>query len=193
MNGLLSIHMRPDVSDELVSRYEILTNLLVPDVVWFEEMGISMDALIGLAPPKFSFVHFVGQRFEFYRDHPQPGPIRAYILLAISRHREPLDLLAWSPETNRLACWCGAAVAWGEEDIFAPRLGIDAVSVWRTPLGRLRHNLHGLVPLRPKTLLYHLLGVRAVMAEDAEHAAELRAGFEAALPKVLVRKPEGNR
>jgi hypothetical protein len=179
--------------DEILSKYETLSNLLVPDVVWFEEMGVTMDALVGPAAPKFSFVHFLGQRFEFYRDQPQPGAVRAYILLAFSSQWEPFDLLAWCRETNRLACWCGATVAWGEEAIFAPRLGIDAVPVWRTPLGRLRQSLDGLVPLRPASLVYHVLGVPAVTAEDAEHAAELRKGFEAALPKVLVRKPEGNR
>jgi hypothetical protein len=92
-----------------------------------------------------------------------------------------VDLLAWHPRhPRRWALRVGAAPWLGccEPQYMEP----EPVRIWRSPLAWLRADCDGLVMLStdPADAYRLLSSLREIVAEDAEHAAELRR---------LVRRP----
>ena len=125
--------------------------------------------------------------FLFDQHHPGPHPIRAYAFLEYSEIGDLIDILTCDPIDGAIRSWTGAAWCWGAETIRRPRLGVEAIPVHRKPSRRLRaRKLDGFVPLRPQTLLYHVLGIPALIAEDNVHRVELQRHFQALVPRILL-------
>jgi hypothetical protein len=115
-------------------------------------------------------VVFLSRRsFEFARYTTKAigeNPVPAFIV-PITTSRGPwIDLVAWNPSTERLATWLGRAFALGEESLSPPHL--EPIAIFRTPLGWLRSERHGIVIVQPH-LAWSRLDAVPVFGEDAEH------------------------
>ncbi len=96
---------------------------------------------------------------------------------------EVIDLIAWLPDKAKLYQRSGAAEYVGaiRPQWFEP----DQVRVWRSLLGWLKAGCEGLVLLGDQASRYRTLTqMRAILAEDAPHAAELQEAMQLPLPKV---------
>jgi hypothetical protein len=152
---------------------------------------------IGLAPISVS-------RSGLYQPGPDGGP--AFILpvrvdnptspeaadpVDTVRHGEIVDLLAFSPAfPNRWALRTGAATWLG--CVEPQYLGPEPTPIWRSPLRWLGNDCRGLVLLsRDRRDRYRVLTcLDAIVAEDEDHAAELRKLLEQPWlsPPVYVRR-----
>lgn len=152
---------------------------------------------IALAPISVS-------RDGLYQSDPDGGP--AFILpvrvdspispeaadpVATVRHGEIVDLLAFSPAfPQRWALRTGAATWLGAVE--PQYMGPAPTSIWRSPLHWLGNDCRGLALLsRDRRDRYRVLTcLDAIVAEDEEHAAELRKLLEQPWlsPPVYVRR-----
>jgi hypothetical protein len=83
-----------------------------PDVIRaFRNKGVSVDALVEPELPALVDVVFHADLplFDFTDEAGDDGAVQAIIFAARDEEGEPLDLVAWSRKTNRLAAWFGAA------------------------------------------------------------------------------------
>jgi hypothetical protein len=170
----------------ILGTFESLPVLTACDMKLLERQGIPSETLLR-HPIKLAYVQVFGSQFLFDQHCPSSRPVRTFAMLSLGLLGDLVDILVWAPETGAFASWLGVAWGWGEETMLRPRLGEQAVPIYRTPLGCLRRGLDGIVPLRPKTLAYHLMGVPALIAEDWAHRAELLRLLHASLPRILVR------
>lgn len=175
----------------ILGTFESLPGLTSRDMRWLHKHGVEAEAL-PLHGIKAAYVHLFGSRFLFDQHYQHDGALRVLTMLSFDLLNEPVDILVWNPRTDVIASWLGVAWSWGEETILRPRLNYEALPIYRTPLGRLRAKLDGIVPLRPRGLAHHLLDVPSLVAEDWAHRSELQRLLRASLPRVLVRA-EGTR
>jgi hypothetical protein len=108
-------------------------------------------------------------------------------MLVLDSMMDPLDLVAWRPNEGRVESWRNRATLMGEDNLGAPRLRASgALPIWRSPVGWLRAQRYGLVPVVKRYVARRLLGHDPFEAEDAEHARELRKLLTMPVPKVCV-------
>jgi hypothetical protein len=97
-----------------------------------------------------------------------------------------LDLVAWSPENDRLATRLGRGGALGQG-----QLGIDGVGttdrplpVWRRPLDWLRASRRGVV-IADSLVAAYLLAGAILQVENKAHAAEISDALRLPPPKLI--------
>jgi len=140
--------------------------------------------------PAFASIQVADGRFQLDRD----GDAKAFVIpvrvgnpltaevndpIEAVRHGILIDLIAFSPAyPNQWALRVGNATWLGaiEPQFLMP----EPVPVWRNPLGWLRNDWRGLVLLsRDRAEQYRVLTVcDSIVAEDEQHAAELRGVLE---------------
>jgi len=93
------------------------------------------------------------------------------------------------PQRRRRTCfsaWRGACWALGQDRIYDARLTEDdALPVWRSPLDWLRANRRGVVLIQPHLAAAWLCDAGPLLAEDREHAFELRRLLSRPAPRIL--------
>lgn len=157
-----------------------------------ERLGVNPDALIGPPPVLAGFVHWVrSDRFEFDHHSPTGPTVRAFLFLVDDMGGEPVDVVAWSPQVERLGTWLGRAWALGEGRVFAPRL-TEALPVHRDPLGWLQADRRGLVILNEAMARHYLDAAGPLLAEDPAHRRALNFALTARAPRILVPRSPNN-
>ena len=82
------------------------------------------------------------------------GAVAGFIFLARDDEGDPYDLVAWSPQANRIGAWYGAAPLLGADMLYAPRLDPEgAFQVFEEPLAWLLEERAGVVIVDPRALL----------------------------------------
>ncbi len=112
---------------------------------------------------------------------------RAFLFLVDDMHGEPADIVAWQPALSRVASWRGAAWGIGQSKAYDVRMAEhDGLPVWRDPLDWLRAGRRGIVIIRPRLAAAWLSDAGPLVAEDFEHARELRSALTRPAPRILV-------
>ncbi len=156
-------------------------------VRWLIAQGVSDEAMLSPWLLKAASVKFLGGgTFEF---NDRDGRGERAIVFRANDHGEPIDLLAWSARTNRLASWRGAAFCLGDvDDCFNPgswALG-GGLRVHLTPLDWLKADRDGIVIVNP-ALSYSCLRNRPrLVVGDALHAKRIQQWIKPPKPCVEI-------
>jgi hypothetical protein len=151
--------------------------------------GVPTSAIDAPVPLRSDHIAWFGETsFEPEACLPLGMPTeRAFWFLVLDQDREPIDIVAWAPARSRLGSWLGRAWALGQEQVFRPRLDPDgALPIWRDPLGWLRAGRRGLVLIDLIRAADELSFAGPLLAEDLDHAIELRDALSRPAPRILV-------
>jgi hypothetical protein len=159
-------------------------NLKKREIDRFAELGMPALNLGTPWPVLVDKVVFYGGYSSYADDVGVAGEL-AFTFVVIS-NAGMIDIVAWQPETNRLAVWCGDGFALGERQIHHPTPLVHGLRVFRTPIGWLRAGRCGIVIVRSKFARAVLGHVPLLIAEDEEHRSELRDLLGMAGPDVEV-------
>jgi hypothetical protein len=159
----------------------------------FKSEGVSLKALRCPAPVRTGRIVFKGNGFEiepYNCTSAESNP--ACLFLVTDRHGQAQDIVAWAPETGRMAAWLQRAWALGQDMIYRPRLSDhQGLRVWRSPWGWLRAGREGIVPVRLSALPFQLDCAGPLTVEDTAYGRELEAIITPALPRITVPVSEG--
>lgn len=125
-------------------------------------------------------------RFEFSDPPHSDDAVRGLIIVARAEGGEPLDLVSWSPRSDRLATYHGRPAILGAHQLDEPRFD-DPLPVHRGALPWLQAGRHGVVILDPGRA-WRLLDGEALAAADVEHGLELRRALQPPAPRIVVRQ-----
>jgi hypothetical protein len=131
------------------------------EILWLVDAIGDPDALCFPWPIRGASVRWSASTFDFDKTGDP-----ALIFRAEDRG-DVVDLIAWSPGTNKIASWYGAAVCLGDLDqIFNPATYAfgDGLEVHSDPLAWLKNNRSGIVVLKPG--LYQSLAHRPRLVVD---------------------------
>jgi hypothetical protein len=160
-----------------------------PDVIRaFRNKGVSVDALVEPELPALVDVVFHADLplFDFTDEAGDDGAVQAIIFAARDEEGEPLDLVAWSRKTNRLAAWFGAATMLGEDYLGGPRLE-DGLRVSAGPLEWLQAERLGVVILDAKRARWRLAEEHLIVG-DPTFGRHLRDILRLPEPRVFVER-----
>lgn len=138
----------------------------------FNSLGVSALALAAPWPVLADRVVITGQYFDFARDVGDEGSKMAFTI-GVLGIGGLTDIVAWDPQTDRMASWLGRGFALGEKQIFDPYLNDEWLQVWRSPLNWLHASRAGVVILRPEHACFMLAHLPSIIAEDEPHRVEL--------------------
>jgi len=102
---------------------------------------------------------------------------------------EVIDLIAWQPQTDKLASWRGVAFCIGDvDDVFNPAtyLAGGILKVHATPLQWLLADRDGIVIVRPDLAHAHLANRQRIVCPDARFAREVEAWVQPPKPIVEI-------
>jgi hypothetical protein len=150
-------------------------NLKQREIDRFAELGVPALNLGAPWPVLADKVVFSGGYFSFADDLALPGEL-AFTFVVIS-NAGMIDIVAWQPETQRLAVWCGEGFALGERQIHHPYPLLKGLPVFRTPLGWLRAGRRGIVICRVSYAPPILASAPVLIAEDEQHQRDLQRLF----------------
>jgi hypothetical protein len=155
----------------------------------FASAGVSASALFTPSALRVQQVVFrTDEIFDFVPDAPDEESV-ALITILVLGVGGTIDIVSWDPRTDRLGLWLGRAFALGETELWAPRLGREVVSIWRSPWGWLRSGRQGVVILRPHAAPFYFDHVPEVLAEDLEHGEELEKILRPSRPRTKILLP----
>lgn len=165
------------------------------EIARFQDSGVDPDALLHPHPLRGDQVVFLSEGlFEFARHlEDTNSTVEPAFTLVVTTTYGAIDIVAWQPQANRIGLWLNRAVALGEEQILAPRLGDEALAVWRTPMDWLRARRRGIVILRPSAAFFYLRDVPSLYAENFAHAEELERVLNPPKAKTEIRLPDRRR
>lgn len=174
---------------DLISAWQECSHLSQSQINRFLAAGVSIDAL-SADPDDYGFavatdlVAFDGCQFAFERHLRQPGECeRAFIVPARDQFGEIADLVAWRGE--RLATWCGSVGALGLQNIYAPRLSSNALSIAANALDWLRNERRGVVIVYPMRAKWELASAGPLCAANVSHGLALREALTFS-PEIVV-------
>jgi hypothetical protein len=137
------------------------------ELLWLLDEGVDESALWPISGAR---VHF--EAGTFYLDN---SGERALCFRA-EDCGEVIDLIAWHPDTGKLASWRGQAFCLGDvDDIFNPATYFsgDALRVHATPLDWLLADRKGIVIVRPDLAPAYLANCRRIRCSKKAHAYSL--------------------
>jgi hypothetical protein len=180
---------RADAGEESERRYIRLPPIQWPEFSRLQSDGATVEALIWPNPPARADVVFHPQRslFDFADDVGDEDAVSALVFLALGEAGEPEDLVAWTPQPNRLASWHGAAAFLGAEDLLAPRVGVEGLLVHPDPLEWLRAGRSGVVILDPARARWRLAG-EPLIVRGVDFGRKVRASMRLPVPRVFVER-----
>jgi len=128
-----------------------------------------------------------GRRFEFERfSRYHIDADEAFILMALDRDGEPVDLVAWRAEPSGfLGSWLGHAAMLGAEQLDLPRLG-EPLRVYETPIEWLRDGREGVVVVDPSRAGPMLRDAGPIVVNSWIHKARLADMMTVKLPRIIV-------
>ena len=160
--------------------------------------GVSENIIDKPTPIRAGMVRFVDSQTFVFEQHDrlslQARHGRAFLFLVEDDGGDPLDIVAWTPTSNRhrLATWAGRAWGLGRDEAFVPRVAEhDALPIHRDPLAWLRAGRRGCVILRPRLAADVLCDASPLLAEDTEHGVQLRRELSRPAPRIIV--PSGTQ
>jgi hypothetical protein len=164
-------------------------NLRQREIDRFVGLGIKALDLGNPWPVLADRVVFTGDFFVFADDVGERGEA-AFTFIVIS-NAGFIDIVAWHPQTNRLAIWLGNGFAVGERQIHHPYPLMPGLPVFRSPIGWLRNGRRGIVMVRAKFTDVVLAAVPVLIAEDEQHQRDLQEVFPVGIhgPKIMVSQP----
>jgi hypothetical protein len=164
-------------------------NLRQREIDRFAECGIKALDLGHPWPVLADRVVFEGYFFVFADDVGERGEA-AFTFIVIS-NAGFIDIVAWHPQTNRLASWLGNGFALGERQIQHPNPLIPGLPVFRSPIGWLRGGRRGIVIARADFASAVLASVPVLVAEDEQHQRDLQEVFPVGRdrPNIIVSQP----
>jgi hypothetical protein len=164
-------------------------NLRQREIDRFAECGIKALDLGHPWPVLADRVVFEGDFFVFADDVGERGEA-AFTFIVIS-NAGFIDIVAWHPQTNRLAIWLGNGFALGERQVHHPNPLIPGLPVFRSPIGWLRGGRRGIVIVRAEFTDVVLTAVPVLIAEDELHQRDLQVVFAVGRPgpKITVSQP----
>jgi hypothetical protein len=162
------------------------------EIARFRDSGVDPDALLHPHPLRADWVAFLSDGlFEFARYLEDTNvTVEPAFTLVVTTTYGAIDIAAWQPQANRIGLWLNRAVALGEEQILAPRLGDEALAVRPTPMSWLRARRRGIVILRPSAAFFYLRDVPSLCAEDFAHAEELERILNPTKAKTKIVLPD---
>jgi hypothetical protein len=155
---------------------------------WFEREGAPLKALRVPTPVRTGRVVVSGNGFEIEPYHcTSPEGELAYLLLVTDYSGQAEGIVAWSPQTGRLAASHHGVWALGQGTVHRPRLTEhQGLRVWRCPWGWLRAGREGVVPVRTSALPFQLDCAGSLIVEDTAYGKELEAMLQPARPRIRV-------
>ena len=150
---------------------------------WLLDQGIDDDAMALPWPVRGARVRFDRDTFDFDLDGGRALTFRS------SDRGETIDLIAWQPQTGKLASWRGVAFCVGDvDDIFNPATYFagSALHVHKTPLEWLLANRQGIVIVRPDLAHAYLANRQRIVCPDARFAREVEAWVQPPKPIVEI-------
>jgi hypothetical protein len=152
--------------------------------------GVSEHAL-AFDPDDYGFaiaadrVAFDGSHFAFERHLRQPDDSCASALIFVARDEcgEPADLVAWRGE--QLASWTTKARLLGQQHVFGPRIGSNALAIHPSPLEWLRADRRGCVLIDAERARWLLTSAGPLQAASIAHGRELLSALTFH-PQILV-------
>jgi|SRR5450631_3399101 hypothetical protein len=120
-------------------------------------------------------------------DRPE-GVSPAFVILCRDDDDQAIDIVAWSPSSERLATWLGRAWAIDESRVLQPRPSeCDALAVFRDPFQWLRNRREGIVILDVQRAKWEFayLGC-TLLVDDVSHGQALRETLTIAPPQIFV-------
>ncbi len=168
--------------------FDASNNLLPREVEALERIGVPADALAGPVPVRAGHVVFDDLGFEFeHHTKIETEVVRALLFLVTDHQGVARDVVAWAPGLGKLTTWLGRAWALGEETIYQPRLSEHgALPVWRSAADWLRARRKGICLVRPRAAAHYLCDAGPLLAEDADHGAELKQLLTRPAPRILI-------
>jgi hypothetical protein len=165
-------------------------NLKQREIDRFAEFGISALTLGTPWPVLADRVVFTGGDYFLFADDIGAKGEPAFTFVVIS-NAGFIDIVAWHPQTSRLAVWFGHGFALGEGQIHHPYPLVPGLPVFRSPIGWLRGGRRGIVMVRTDLADVALASVPVLIAEDEQHQRDLQKLFPVPNlgPKILVSAP----
>jgi hypothetical protein len=165
---------------------------LLPSIdalAWLRAQGVHPDALaLPTLPCAASIVFCDLSLYEFADEASEEPTTKALIFLERNGFGEPVDLVAWTLKPRpRLASWLGSSVLGADslDGVWRPAER-QALPVWRSPLSWLRAHRDGVVIVNGAAAAVALSAAGGpFMAEDFDHAAELRRLLRPPEPSIL--------
>jgi hypothetical protein len=150
-------------------------------ISWLMDEGVSDDALMHDYPVGSANVIFDRNTFDI-----DPDGECALTFRALDRG-EIIDLIAWSPESNRIGSWRGVAFAVGDQDdIWNPASFFDGspLRVHANPLAWLKADREGIVVVDHRMTNAMLGRAWAVSFADYEFAEQFQKWVQPPAPTV---------
>jgi len=146
------------------------------------------EALAEPELPALADVVFYDDRplFDLADEAGDEGAVPAIVFLARDEEGEPLDLVAWSRKTDRLATWHGAVTMLGEDYLAGPRLE-EGLRVCADPSEWLQAERLGVVILDAKRARWRLADEDLIVADPA-FGRRLRDALRLPEPQIFVER-----
>ena len=139
---------------------------------WLLNQGVDADAMALPWPIRSALVHWLPCHTFYFTKGGDPA-----VIFRAEDRGEAIDLCAWSPRTNKLASWSGAAFCIGDADqIYNPATWFanGGLKIHKTPLEWLRAGRQGIVIVRSRPTYAHLRHVPRLIFDDVEHAEQVQ-------------------
>jgi len=134
-----------------------------------------------------------GRRFDFAAEVGlMRGTVAALVFPVFDEFGEIIDVAAWNPNGGALALWRGAACMLGEQNIRAPRIEHDGLTVHRDALAWLRAGRRGVVVIDPQRARW-LLAEEQLVVDDAGFGRRLRDALRLPMPQVFMLTSDARR
>jgi hypothetical protein len=179
-------HITPEY---LAGMFHAHPPLPAEDVDNLIHLGVASETLLKPVPLRIGHVAWAdAQTFIFEKHLKLEVELERIVLIPISDcWGEAIDIAGWNLHSGRFGTWRHRAWALGEGSAFAPRLSEHgALPVWRTPLNWLLAGRKGVVLLQPRLAAAFLCDAGPLLAEDFDHARELKAQLTRSSPRILI-------
>jgi hypothetical protein len=183
----------PDTPEFIAGTFAAQPLPTVAEEEWFAREGVPLKALRVPTPVRTGRVLFAGNGFELEPYHCTSAEREpAYLFLVTDSDGQAQGIVAWSPQTGRLAASHRGVWALGQDTIYRPRLTEhQGLRVWRCPWDWLRASREGVVPVRTSALPFQLDCAGSLIVEDTAYGKELEAMLQPAKPRIRVAIERG--
>lgn len=131
-------------------------------------------------------VVFDGNRFDFARDLDDTGAAMALLIAARDEAGDITDIVATRPSAGQIASWLGRVGLLGEQNLWAPRLGSDAITIHPDVISWLADERRGVVVVDADKAKRLLADAGPLLAASIEHGCALRTALTIPAPPIRV-------
>jgi hypothetical protein len=179
-------HITPEY---LAGMFHAHPSLPAEDVNSLLRLGVASETLFKPFPLRTGRVAWADAETFIFEEHLnfEVEVERIILILIFDCWGQAIDIAGWNPHSGRFGTWRNRAWALGEGSAFAPRLSEHgALPMWRTPLNWLVACRKGVVLFQPRLAAAFLCDAGPLLAEDLEHAHELKKQLTRPSPRILI-------